>query len=462
MKNNPYSNAIKQLRFDEAFAEKALNRLTARRARGRARWLIPVAAVFVSLIVLMSMPGVSQAVKGWFYDIFRADRYLYVPADERTHNPELDGAIVPAGELEQTNEVLLLSETEEYDKLNAARKENGHPAYDPAEWAWLADIEPVITDVYYDGVDFMVMTFFPCDPRPFMSGFISSGISPMRLDILTFDTGTIKNLDTGEMSELHATGHGLTPQKDYRNEDGSANVEAMLEDGGVWLYDEYLLPYQKQLAPGRYRIEITHRILDDHVGEMSPTGTIAVCRQSFVLDTRKALAAIEEEDLPPVAFSGTYPGYALTYRDEGGTQYRPITVDLDGLSVAPRLQKRPTGIRVMLDYTKPSTWDGTLEGCEVRGGGGLEYELFVDGVSMGLVFIEGNGTELWIDIPMTASERASCRSLVLKPVYVHYTAFTVDGVEYPLSEGQTLPASGFSIVTENIPIEGCDITLPVG
>lgn len=425
------------------------------------RYLVPAAILLIVLAVILSIPGVSKAIGDWFYDMFRADRYLYVPADERAHDPDLDSAIVPQDELEQTNRVLLLSETDELDKINDARKEGGFPAYDPEDWAFLKDMRAVITDLYYDGVDFMVITFFPCDPRPFMSGYIDASISELRLDILSLDAAAITDLATGEARDLYPTGFGLIPQPDYWNADRSANVEAILADGGVWLYTEYVLPQQEQLLPGRYRVSVRHRILDDHVGEMSVGGTVAVLDQTFVLDTNRALAAIRETTLPEVRFSGTYAFTAERW-DEQAVEYRTELRDLSGLTLVPTAQERPTGVRVFLAYTYPADWDEETARVVTHGGYGLLYELFVDGASKGMAFIDGNGDKLWIDIPITETERKTCGSLLLRPVVVRMAEIAVDGVSHPVLDGYAVPhGAGFDPVNEPTPLAGCDIVIPL-
>lgn len=453
---NPMHRVNQNLRSQDAAARgRGAKRMRPRRT---LRYLVPAAILLAVLAVILAVPGVSKAIGDWFYDIFRADRYLYVPAGERAHDPDLDGAIVPQAELEQTNQILLLSETEEYEERNASRIENGFPAYDPEDWAFLKDMRPAITDLYYDGVDFMVMTFFPCDPRPFMSGYIDSSLSDMRLDILSLDAAVITNLGTNEAQDLYPTGFGLIPQKDYRNADGSANVEAILADGGVWLYTEYELPYQEQLAPGRYRVSVRHRVLDGRVGEMSAGGTVAVLDQTFVLDTSKALAAIRETVLPEVRFSGAY-AFTLERWDDQGVEYRTERLDLSGLTLTPTVQERPTGVRVFLAYAYPADWDEET----VRGGRGLLYELFVDGESKGMTFIGGDGEKLWIDIPITESERETCRSLLLRPVVERMTEIVMDdGTSHPVAGGYKVShATGYEPVTESEPVPGCDIVIPL-
>ncbi len=430
--------------------------------RRKMRYLVPAAILLVVLAVILAVPGVSKAIGDWFYDIFRADRYLYVPADERAHDPDLDSAIVPQKELEQTNQILLLSETEELDQINSARKEGGAAAYNPEDWTFLANMQPAITDLYYDGVDFMVMTFFPCDPRPFMSGYIDASISELRLDILSLDAAVITNLGTDEAQDLYPTGFGLIPQPDYWNADRSANVETIMEDGGVWLYTEYELPYREQLLPGRYRVSVRHRILDDRAGEMSVGGTVAVLDQTFVLDTNKALAAIKETALPEVRFSGTYAFTAERW-DEQGVEYRTERLDLSGLTLVPTAQERPTGVRVLLAYTAPADWGEETARYATRGGRGILYELFVDGESKGLAFIDGNGDRLWVDIPITRSERETCQSLMLRPVVERMTEVVMDdGTSHPVAGGYTVPhGAGFDPVTASEPISGCDIVIPL-
>ncbi len=171
--------------------------------------------------------------------------------------------------------------------------------------------------------------------------------------------------------------------------------------------------------------------------------------------------AIREQTLAALTFSGSYAYYDVTHWGEESTAYKPVTVKLDGLTVTPRLQMRPTGIRVLLECAEPPDWRSGAESCNLCGGCGLVYELYVDGVSAGQPFIESSGAKLWMDIPMTASERQDCASLVLKPLLLTWRAFIVDGVEYPLSEGEPIPRRGFEPVFETCPVAGGDIVIPL-
>ncbi len=430
-----------------------------RRAFHRSlRWLVPTAAVLILLITVCSVPAVSKAIRDWFYDAFRVDRYLDVPAEERTPNAEFDAAITAAVALEQTNEVLLLSETEEYARIDAARREQGIPAYDPNDWAWLKDSKPVVTDLYYDGADFMVMTFLPCDPLPFMNGFFEEDLSPMRLDVLSLDDATLTNLATGQVQEMYPSGSGLTPQKDYRRSDGAIDTEAMRADGGVWLYTEYSLPEQAALEPGRYQVSVIHRILDDHVGEMNPLGTVAVCRQTFVLDTVPALAAIRETTAPTIAFAGAYPITVAEWGDQD-VSYLTAERDLTGLTLTPKVQMRPTGVRVTLNYAFPADWDeATVDAVRA----GLVYELIVDGVSAGEVFAEGSDLGMWLDIPMTASERAQCQSLLLRPSVEYIQTIRIGETAFDPAAGCRIPHGADTRMTKGTaPLEGYDIVIPL-
>ena len=424
------------------------------------RWLVPVAAVLLVLLTLLSIPSVSQAVREWFYDFFSADRYLRIPTDERTPNPDYDNVIVPQAKIEQTNEVLLLSETDQLDEINAYRAENGFPAYDPAEWTWLKEIEPYITDLYYDGVYFKTVTFFPCDPLPFMSGFVDSPISELRLDVLSLTIGTVTNLDTGAVLPLYPSSHGLQPQQDYWNADGSANVENMREDGGVWLFTEYA---EIDLTPGRYQVSIQHQILDDHVGEMSTLGTVAVLNQTFLLDTRDALGRMEEVTLPAVRLSGVYP-FTLETRGKDFTAYIVEPLDFTGMTITPTLEMRTSGVRALLAYAYPASWDAAIAEGFKGGWYSLAYELIVDGESKGYALGGmGSNGKVSLEIPMTESERAECASMILRPTIQTMTDIVMDGETHSLANGYRIDGAYYAYEPQftQTPLPDCDIVIPL-
>ncbi|MDO4572615.1 MAG: hypothetical protein Q4C13_04535 [Clostridia bacterium] len=404
---------------------RMLRRLGVRESRGRSgalKWLLPLAACAALALVLLAIPGVSEAVSGWIAETLRIERYFYRREGERAANEDIDGMTFRGGVIEQENRVLLLPDTEDYAEVLSLRKAAGAPAYAAEDWAFLLDNEaPRISELFYDGVRLFTFTFIPCDPCNFMSGHVDAGLSELNLDVMTLHDARITAED-GAQWTLCQIGTGLTVHSDYWNAEGSGNREAMRRDGGVWLFTEYLLPDGAEtLKPGRYTIEARHSILDGDVGEMALLGEVAVIEQRFVLDTEKALSAIEEAALPALRFSGEYELDIQGPDGQGGYASRRERVSFDGLEAALTAQRRATGLRIYIDYRMPADWDGRVADY-IREGGGIGFELCIDGEPVGTLGASGNGERLWLEIALTESERARIQTLTLRPMLVNASA----------------------------------------
>ena len=426
--------------IEENAAARRRGNATRTRARPGARlhrslrWLAPAAAILIVLAALLSIPAASRAIRDWFYDMFRTDHYLTTPHGERVPDPDYESMLAPPDGLEQTNRVVLVNDSARYEAIRAGREQNGFSPYDPEDWRWLLDIEPTISDLYYDGFEFIVMTFLPCDPLPFMNGYIDGTLSTMNLDVLSLEDGAITNLETGDVQGLFPSSFGLHPQPDYYNDDGSANVENILADGGVWLYTQYSLP---ELAPGRYRAEISHNILDGEISDLNPVATVALLEQSFVLDTRKALASIHWQDLDEIAFSGRYTFSCLTFTDSS-TIISRRQVALDGLSAVPAISYRPTAVRVWLDYRCPAEWPEDLARsvCE-----GIVYEVYLDGENTAEINLRlDRDGSYYADLPITETELKAHQSLWLSPKSSYYSQIEIAGEIHSLDEPAELPS----------------------
>ena len=87
---------------------------------------------------------------------------------------------------------------------------------------------------------------------------------------------------------------------------------------------------------------------------------------------------------------------------------QPVTLFI----AAPSVQRRPTGIRVYLDYTYPVTWDD-LTREYIWYLGGLNYQVYINGEAAGEPIAVNHR---WIDVALMESERKGIDSLVLRPV----------------------------------------------
>ncbi len=425
------------------------------------RKLMPVMAAVIVIGALLCIPSVSEAVTSWVGRMFRIERYIGTLPEEREHLPEVDAIMQNPEEEQQRNAVYLLSETDELELFNETREEYGFEQYDSADWQWLKEIDPRVEDVLYENGIIYVTSSIKADA----SLFFFKGQDGIKLDWIG-DTAIAKSGDTE--IELYASSYGIQPQPGYYGMDGEINKEALKQHERVLLLTEYeVLRKDNELPEGRYTFTQTSRIIDMNVDFMANFATVAVVEQEFPLDTAKN-GDIKAIVGPSVRFNGEYP---LTRFDWDRECFYNENIDLSEVSVDVDCRLYTTGITVELNYSLPEGWDESKQRNFIFGAAhrdGMEYELFVDGVSLGIYTVSGGpNNEPQIEILLPESARKEASIALLRPVYGYATELlTHDGkLIGSLDEPQKAPVNtgghGYDFTFEHVTMEGCDIFIPL-
>ena len=424
------------------------------------RKLAPVMAAVIAIGALLCIPSVSEAVTSWVGRMFRIDNYIGIMPEDREHMPEVDALMQNPDDGQQKNAVYLLSETDELESFNEARAEYGFEQYDPENWQWLKEIDPRVEDVLFENGIIYVTSSIKADA----SLFFFEGQDGIKLDWIG-DTAIAKSGDTE--IELYASSYGIQPQPGYYV-DGEINKETLKQHERVLLLTEYeTLRKDNTLPEGRYTFIHKSRILDCNVDVMANFATVAVVEQTFPFDTAKQ-GEIKEIAGQSVQFKGEYP---LTRFDWDKECFYNEYIDLSDVSVTADYRLYTTGITVNFDYSFPENWDENKARNFIFGVGlraGMDYELFVDGVSLGVYTVSGGpNNEPQIEIQLMESARKGASIALLRPVYGYATELltehgeligSLDEQQKPIGENG---GYSYDFTFEHVTMEGCDIYIPL-
>lgn len=446
--------------------EESMKEINKRRKRNIVgmRKLVPVMAAVIVIGALLCIPSVSEAVTSWVSRMFRIEQYIGTLPEKREHLPEVDAIMQNPEEEQQKNAVYLLGETEELELFNETRKEYGFEQYDSADWQWLKEIEPRVEDVLYENGIIYVTSSIKAEAV----FFYFEGQDGIKLDWIG-DTAIAKSGDTE--IELYASSYGIQPQPGYYGMEGEINKETLKQHERVLLLTEYeVLRKDNELPEGQYTFIQKSRIIDMNVDFMSKFATVAVVEQEFPLDTAKN-GDIKEIAGDSVHFNGEYPLTRRHWEKDDGLYYYNESVDLSEVSVAVDCRLYTTGITVELNYSLPESWDESKQRNFIFGAAhrdGMDYELFVDGVSLGVYTVSGGpNNEPQIEILLPESARKDASIALLRPVYGYATELlTHDGkLIGSLDEPQMAPVNtgghGYDLTFEHVTMEGCDIFIPL-
>ena len=426
------------------------------------RKLAPVMAAVIVIGALLCIPSVSEAITGWMGRMFRIDDYIGTMPEDREHLPEVDALMQNPDEGQQKNTVYLLSETDELELFNEARAEYGFEQYDPETWQWLKEIDPRVEDVLFENGIIYVTSSIKADTMLFFGG--KEG---MMLDWIG-DTAIAKSGDTE--IELYACSTGTQPQPGYYIDEGFSE-EALKQHERILLLTEYeTLRKDNTLPEGEYTFIQRSRILDCNVDVMANFATVAIVEQAFPFDTAKQ-GEIKEIAGDSVRFSGEYPLTRRVWERDEHPYYYNEKIDLSDVSVAADCRLYTTGITIDLNYSFPESWDENKARNFIFGAAfrdGMEYELFVDGVSLGVYNVSGGpNNEPQIEIPLPESVRKEASIALLRPVYGYATELltehgeligSLDEPQKPIGDN-----GGYScdFTFEQVTMEDCDIYIPL-
>ena len=461
-RNMKQANAIMQ--------KRAVSRRTGKRKRRarRMRWMIPAAAALVLMITLFSIPSVSQAVRGWFLSAFRLPGYMAEPPGSRETNADIEQAITTPDPGAQRVMIQYLDETEWFEDVNKWRAENGYPAFDRADYGWIAALQPEVTEVLYDGQNCIVNTRFYASPLRFIGGYGGEG---ERFDIWT--RGAAVTVDGAPYEGFEMEGGGLIlPQLYYDNATDSWDMEKARQAGDVTVQTRLTGNGQQPTFPsGQVEITLTTWVLDGTIDDMAAVGIVAVVTQTLTFDTTAGNGMLGQASAVTQRLSGTVP---LTVRSADG-RVENRTTDLATVSVTATVLPRTTGMGVSLhyDYELPPDLNERDYWFALAGGAasdhGILYELIVDGQSRGLLHTESISlatlSDPVLEIPLTESELAAVQSVVLRPSVSYMAAYNETSNDrataIALLPDEPVYLTGYSDFRENIPLTGCDIVLPV-
>ena len=457
-----YRNAFDQIRASQDFQDRLIlamegertalgktnpapGAFPARRPRFRyGRWAA-AAAILLAVTALLFHPAVTRAIENWFNDVLRAERYMRTERSPEDTDPYMEAAIQRPGLEHQSYEILLLDEippTKSYslESINTVRRELGFADFSREEWSWLEEITPRVEEVLYDGKNLIFNLFYETDPVPFARGYVVPyGPGELACDILSFGHSLTVN---GEDYSCGADSSGLDFSKWYPlAEQPGFSVEQIREDGGVHAQVAMDFPEAPGLPDGICEVELTMRVQDAQIDDLSIIGMVAQVIHRFSFDTSTANALLEAQTGAPVSLSGEAPvvifhhgelledpdpnAYTKAY-DIRGNRIEPDgeqwiaqeVVDFSALSMVPRITKRTTGITIQLDYILPESWDYDLQNGMLFS---LEYALVVDGVEQENCRASGHILSPCLEVALTDEELQQVKEIYLQP-YTNYYA----------------------------------------
>ncbi len=440
--------------------------------RGRAlRVLAPAAAVLLVCAALFSIPSVSRAVRSFFIAFFRIDAYLTTPPAERSPNPDYEEMITTPDPEAQSYSVRYLDETEHYAGVDEYRVKAGFKAFDRADYAWIADIVPRVSEILYDGRNFYMTSFINVSPLRFAGVYGAEGEGVERMDMSMWEAV----ISHDGQSYPYACGSSGTQIDAFYDRDARAfDMDAMRAAEGMYVMTELSMNESPALPSGEVQIELSYAIYDGNIDDMATVGMVAIVTQRFSFDTSAANEGETRVTLPETAFTGTLP-VTIARKDTpeaGYTTYENKTLDFSRLTVTPVLVRRATELQVELYYSSPADWDEAAFRAVTRQRlsrkNGLQYELILDGQSCGMPEMAyAGGAVSSVIIPFTKTELAEARSLILRPVWSHasHILFNEDApisLETPYVLAPRGPGSYYWDVTDvSVTLQGCDIELPL-
>ena len=457
----------------DAFCAQLAKRERARNNTGRTsqdnrnrtnrmpRWLIPLAATFAVLVIVFSIPGVSQAVGNWLSSIFRLSDYMAVETDQRETNSDLAGAVQTPIPAQSCAAIQYVDETEYAESVNQWRTENGFSAFDRSNYAWVADLNPQVNELLYDGRNLIVNTVLFASPTRFLGTY---GGEDERFDLWT---NSVRVLVNGE------------PYTNFTSQGGGLSLQSYLKTGGNGEYDmdavrvatsvteqTTLIGNRSPAFPsGPVTVVIEMWLMDGSIDDLATVGLVAIITQTFTFDATDGNAKLDADYSVTQELADTAP---LTINNKDGSIENRL-FDFSSVTVGFTVERRATGINVTLHYSFPndedqSLWNAIVPGA--TGGQGVQYEAFVNGTSIGKVYHTANHLGLRddpvIEIPLTESELAAVQSITLRPWVRYLSSYSIDGetfTDMPLDTKLTM--SQFSDHYTEVALEDCDIVIPL-
>lgn len=451
-----------QIRRREAKATRieAGARAKKRRYQRSLRWLVSAAAVIVILVMLLSIPSVSQAMRSWFGDLFRLTDYMAAEPENREENADIAGAVQTPVPAQTSYSLRYLDETEYMGGVDEWRLSNGFAAFSREDYAWVADLRPEAKEILYDGRNLIINTQINASPARFLGTYGGEG---ERYDLWTNSVSVTVNGQP--FTNFTDQGGGLV-LKSFQNADGSGYDLAKVSVADSVLEQTTLIGNNSPAFPsGPVTVTIEMWLVDGEIDDTATVGLVAVLTQTVTFDATEGNANLTSAVSATQQLCGVAP---LTIDGDGTLEN--CMFDYSAVTVSASIERRATGVSVSIHYSFPTEeektrlWKSIVLGAV--GHSGIQYEAIVDGQSIGKIWHAGNYLGTWddpvLEIPLTESELASVQSITLCPIVRYISSYTSGGAEYtdmPFDETLTLAQYG-ARYTE-IPLEGCDIVIPL-
>lgn len=449
-----------QIRRREAKPDEARPANGRRGGRSRKfRWLAPVAAVLLLFMLLFCIPGVSQAVRGWLNDMFRLSDYMAAEPGDREENADIEKAVQTPAPTGSTASVRYLDETEYYEGVDEWRAENGFSAFSRDDYAWVAGIDPEAGEILYDGRNLIVNTVLHANPSRFLGLYGGEG---ERFDIWTSSVSVTVG---GEAyTDFDDQGGGLALQP-FMSDAGGYDMDAVNAADSV-IEQTTLIGSQSPAFPsGPVTVTIEMWLMDGTIDDLGTVGLVAIITQTLTFDATDGNGMLGSVYSVTQRLSGIAP---LTISGSGSIENKMF--DYSTVSVTATVEKRTTGINVTLHYAfstqeeEEAYWDDVVPGATGRHG--VQYEAIIDGESIGKVWHNSDYLGLKddpvLEIPLTESELSAVRSITLRPWVRYVSAYSVNGSnDQDMPFDEKLYFDRFSSRYSEVPLEGCDIVIPL-
>lgn len=440
-------------------------------------WLIPLAACAILALALAVNPKTAQAISNWFSGFFshRVEEYFHEPPETREENADLEQAISTPLMTEQTTEVIWLDETGHLAGANAYRREIGKPAFDRTDYAWVEQMNPCVEELLYDGQKLLIRSRFDVSPMKFAGGYIPNAPDGAeRFDIWCYEAFCTAN---GETVEADVGDNGPTlPWIYYDREKQAWDTQRLLSDDKTYVQTSLENGACPAFPNGRVSVTLDIWVFDGEIDDMAPVGLIAIVRQTVTFDATEGNALLSNVETTQSDWSGeAMATFTASIQGKNEMQIQNRMLDLSKVRVICETTRRVTGLNVKLTYDYPKAWDAL---GEWQWYADLWYDLYVDGafVSRLRQNMPNPSAIPSLDIPLTPSELASVKRVVLIPVktaseaYLQFDAPYESGEEPPRDNAMLLPLdeiltfpmdnSVYFFYAETV-LTGCELNIPV-
>lgn len=290
--------------------------------------LIPLVAALVLLVA-----GTAVAAGVWLRDNYSPTSYMETTKEEREQQgktiPDVEQAIASAAPQSGDYYFVMLPEFKDAETLDAFRVQQGQPKYSEADWAWIKQIVPEVTEVLIDGRTLAFNIRLNTDHA---KAFRWPDVEGQWVDALT-DNISLRKEGDSMAYPIAGGGGGINP--------------SMVTDSWATLYTDVILDQPGVDFPSEGRVELTVEIglRDARVEDLAPIGNVAKLFYTFSFDVGASVevapARITERKL-----SGSTVLTVDDWSDPDKPRMYNQRVSLDGWVLKEEIHYRQTGVYV--------------------------------------------------------------------------------------------------------------------